>query len=147
MRYDEHRLDTWAALSRPLDDRLAEWSLLTGIKVEVWALPTEQPPAHLAQTVHAVIEEVLREVQRQAQARTLSLALTVSPSGLRLTISDDGGGMPDEALDAFVVRLRARWAETAGPVGALAVNSVPGEGTTVSAAVPRQAFTGPRRPR
>jgi signal transduction histidine kinase len=50
--------------------------------------------------VHGTIRDVLDEVERQALARTVSLALTLALGGLRLTVSDDGGGASPEELQA-----------------------------------------------
>ncbi|MFI7707894.1 hypothetical protein [Nonomuraea sp. NPDC049480] len=113
-------------------DHLAEWSLQTGITVEIWALPKQPLPAVIAEIVHGTIRDALEEVERQASARTVSIALTVAAGGLRLTVSDDGAGIPVEVFEA---RLRRRRAEFAGLGGRLTVNGVWGEGTTISAAV------------
>ncbi|MEU7855612.1 hypothetical protein [Nonomuraea sp. NPDC049141] len=75
-----------------LEDHLAEWSLQTGITVEIWALPNQPLPALITEIVHGAIRDVPQEVERQAQARTVSIALTVPPGGLRLTVRDDGLG-------------------------------------------------------
>ncbi|MFC4014102.1 hypothetical protein ACFOY2_43230 [Nonomuraea purpurea] len=112
---------------------MTDWSARTEIAVEVWALPEDQLPAHVGEIVHGTIRDILHEVERQARARTVAVALTVAPGGLRLTVSEDGSGTGAEALET---RLRGRRAELAALGGSLTVNGVPGEGTTVSAAVP-----------
>ncbi|MFI7703379.1 hypothetical protein [Nonomuraea sp. NPDC049480] len=137
MPRNELRLDVRSAEAGELDDILAEWSQRTGIAVEVWALPKEPLPRHVGETVHGTICDVLDEVERQARARTVSVALTVAPSGLRLTVSDDGGGRSAEALRAH---LGGRCGEFTDLGGVLTVNGVPGEGTTVSAAISRKAL-------
>ncbi|MEW1837234.1 hypothetical protein AB0392_04675 [Nonomuraea angiospora] len=125
------------ATSHALEDHLAEWSLQTGIRVEIWALPKQPLPALITEIVHGAIRDVLQEVERQAQAQTVSIALTVAPGGLRLTVSDDGLGTSAKACKA---NLRSRRVELAGIGGGLTVNGVQGEGTTVSATVPRRAL-------
>ncbi|MGW0809496.1 hypothetical protein [Nonomuraea sp. NPDC002799] len=133
-----HSSETGSRTALPaLEDHLAEWSLRTGITVESWALPEQPLPAFITEIVHGAIREVLKEVERQAQARTVSIALTVAPSGLRLTVSDDGQGT---AAEAYEVQLRSRRAELAALGGGLTVNGVRGEGTTVSASLPRRAW-------
>jgi signal transduction histidine kinase len=123
-----------------LEDRLAEWSRRTGITVEVWALPKERLAGRIAAVVHGVIREVLQEIERQAQARTICFALTVARTGLRLTISDDDGGMTAKALEALETRLLTGRADLTRLGGRLSVNSVLGEGTTVSGALPPKAI-------
>ncbi|WP_327587159.1 hypothetical protein OHA25_09230 [Nonomuraea sp. NBC_00507] len=119
--------------SQALADYLAEWSLQTGITVEIWALPKQPLPPVITEIVHGTIRDVLQEVERQAQAGTVSIALTTVPSGLRLTVSYDDSGT---SADVFQARLHGRRAEVAGLGGRLTVNGVRGEGTTMSAAVP-----------
>ncbi|MDP4506520.1 sensor histidine kinase [Nonomuraea turcica] len=125
------------ATSHALEDHLAEWSLQTGITVEIWALPKQSLPALITEIVHGVIRDVLQEAERQAQARNVSIALTVAPGGLRLTVSDDGLGT---SADAYEANLSGRRVELAGVGGGLTVNGVQGEGTTVSATVPQRAL-------
>ncbi|MCK2212792.1 hypothetical protein MF672_003120 [Actinomadura sp. ATCC 31491] len=124
-------------LRHTLAEHLAGWSARSGIAIEIWALPRRPLPATVAELVHGTLDEILEEVERQATARVVSLALTVSftrsPGRLRLTVSNDGSGTAAEALRA---RLRGRAAGIAGLGGRLTVNGVPGEGTTTSVTVP-----------
>ncbi|MEV0824332.1 hypothetical protein [Nonomuraea rubra] len=76
-------------------------------------------------------------MERQRRARTVSLALTVSRSMLRLTVSDDGLGV---SAEPYELRLKTRRVELAALGGGMTVNAVSGEGTTVSATVPRRAL-------
>ncbi|MBG0824219.1 hypothetical protein HS048_26275 [Planomonospora sp. ID91781] len=137
MPNDELLLSAPSAFARELEDHLLTWSSQTGIKVEIWSLPKQNLPDHVEDAVRSAISDVLREMERRPGTRTASLALTVAPRGLRLTISADGGEAG--ALDAC---LSARRAEFTRLGGALTVNGVPGEGITVSAAVPRRSIDG-----
>lgn len=121
-----------------LEGHLAKWSMRTGIKVEVWALPQQRLPARIAGIVHGTILGVLREAERQAAVTTVAIALTAATGGLRLTVSDDG---PDASAEAYEAGLRDRRTELAGLGGSLIVNSVRGAGTTVRAALPWKALT------
>ena len=125
------------ATSHALQDHLAEWSLRTGITVEIWSLPKQPIPAPITEIVHGAIRDVLQEVERQAQALTVSIALTVASGGLRLTVRDDGLGTSAKAYEANLSRRRV---ELAGIGGRLTVNGIQGEGITVSATVPRRAL-------
>ncbi|MGA4988010.1 hypothetical protein ACWCOT_39110 [Nonomuraea bangladeshensis] len=140
MSRDQLRLDVPSSYSRLLEDHLAEWSERTGITVELWALPKMHLAGRPRTIVHRVIREVLREIEGHAQARTVGFALTTARTGLRLTISDDGGGMTVRAREALEARLLTSRADLGALGGGLSVNSVPGEGTTVSAALPPQAL-------
>lgn len=119
---------------RTLRDRLTEWSVRTGVSVEVWTLPEPPLGGRLAEIVYGTIRDVLDDLERGPRARTVSIALTVSERGLRLTVSDDGPMAPGPE---FIARLRARETSFVRLGGGLTVNHVPRAGTTVSASVPR----------
>ncbi|MFI7422605.1 sensor histidine kinase [Nonomuraea sp. NPDC049684] len=121
------------ALAGELESLCGRWSERTGIAVEVWALPAGPVAAAWRRAVLAVAEEALGNVEAHSGASTASLAVTAGPQGLRLTISDNGRGFASAAPGGGVGRMRAAFA---GLGGRLSVRGVPGEGTTVSAAVP-----------
>uniref|UniRef100_UPI003F491B5E hypothetical protein n=1 Tax=Nonomuraea bangladeshensis TaxID=404385 RepID=UPI003F491B5E len=137
MPSDELLADARLAFSLEMEDWLTAWASRSGLTVEVWALPKESVPDHVGDIVRRLISDVLQEMGQQPGTRTISLALTVSTAGLRLTISDDGGGYEADAIEA---RLRGRRGELASLGGGLTINGVPGEGTTVSAAIPRKSM-------
>lgn len=120
-------------LAAILEERLDAWSRQTGIAVEIWALPSRQVPARVADNVLRTIREALDNVERHSGARTVSLALTTGRSGLRLTVSDDGRGFAPGPGGRGLVLMRACFAELGGT---LSVTSVPGAGTTVTGVVP-----------
>jgi signal transduction histidine kinase len=90
-----------------------------------------------------VMREALDNVERHSGARTVSIAVTAGSGGLRVTVSDDGRGFHSaparrtkgRAAGQGIARMRAAFAEVGG---SLSVNSVPGEGTTVTGVVPRR---------
>jgi signal transduction histidine kinase len=129
--------DMRVGLTWDLRDQLERWSRSTGIAVEVWALPGEPPPRVVEGLVRATILDALDEWETDGSVRCVGIALTLGPRGLRLTISGDGSGRPQERL---AERLRVRRAGFAGLGGGLSMNAVPGGGVTVSAALPARAF-------
>jgi signal transduction histidine kinase len=137
--FEELRMRGRRRLAEALQDELAGWSERTGIRVETWALPQGPVPPRIADAVLAAVAEALSNVERHSGASTVSIAVTVAPSGLRMTVSDDGRGFSGFAAGRGIRAMRARFAEVGG---SLRVTSVPGEGTTVSGVVPR-----PRGPR
>ncbi|SDG21728.1 hypothetical protein SAMN05421505_102287 [Sinosporangium album] len=124
-----------ASLAEALDDRLTEWSGSTGISVETWALPDRPVPSPLADAVLAVFDEALANVERHSHALIVSVAVTYGDRGLRLTISDNGIGFDATLPGPGVLGMRRRFTDLGG---SLTVNSVPGEGTTISASAPRR---------
>ncbi|MEO3813504.1 ATP-binding protein [Sphaerisporangium sp. B11E5] len=117
-------------LSQAIEDYLSEWSDRTGITVEVWALPTARVPTPVADAVYAVVLEALSNVERHSGAHTLSLALTTGRSGLKLTISDNGVGFtPGTRTGRGLDAMKRRFSDVGGT---LTINTVVGEGTTIT---------------
>ncbi|WP_127931762.1 sensor histidine kinase [Nonomuraea polychroma] len=123
------------SLAEALESYLAEWSERTGIAVETWALPATDVPSRVFSSVMATMREALDNVEQHSRARTVSIAVTVGKSGLRMTVSDNGQGFPATEAGRGIARMRAAFAEVGGT---LSVNSVLGEGTTITGVVPTQ---------
>ncbi|HEX4818426.1 MAG TPA: ATP-binding protein [Nonomuraea sp.] len=121
------------SLAEALESHLAEWSERTGIAVETWALPATDVPSRVSSGVMSALREALDNVERHSRAKTVSIAVTVGKSGLRMTVSDDGRGFPATGAGRGIARMRAAFAEVGG---SLSVNSVRGEGTTITGVVP-----------
>jgi signal transduction histidine kinase len=93
--------------------------------------------ASVAGDVVQMLRECLSNVGRHAEAATCRVTLRRGPDGAAvLTVDDDGKGFdPDaEATGMGLVNLRDRVAALGGE---LLVESVPGEGTTLAARLPR----------
>jgi signal transduction histidine kinase len=123
------------SLAEALERYLAQWSERTGITVETWALPATDVPSGVSDGVMETMREALANVEQHSRARVVSIAVTVGKSGLRMTVSDDGQGFPPGRTGRGIARMRAAFTELGG---SLSVNSVVGEGTTVSGAVPKR---------
>ncbi|GAA3698039.1 hypothetical protein GCM10022224_075080 [Nonomuraea antimicrobica] len=121
------------SLAEALETYLAEWSERTGIAVETWALPATDVPSQVSTGVMTAMSEALSNVELHSSAQTVSIAVTTGRSGLRLTVSDNGQGFPTARAGRGIARMRAAFAEIGG---SLSVNSVSGEGTTVTGVVP-----------
>ncbi|GAA4947160.1 hypothetical protein GCM10023334_060180 [Nonomuraea thailandensis] len=132
---EETRMRGGQSLAEALESYLAEWSERTGITVETWALPATDVPSRVSSGVMATMREALSNVELHSRARTVSIAVTVGRSGLRMTVSDNGQGFPAAGAGRGIARMRAAFAEMGGT---LSVNSVHGEGTTVTGVVPRR---------
>lgn len=83
MSHDEALLDVPSVSARELEEHLTMWSAQTGVRTGVWALPKEPLPGHVGRVACGTIDDGLREMELQPGVRALSLALTMSPSGLR----------------------------------------------------------------
>ncbi|WP_225447844.1 sensor histidine kinase [Streptacidiphilus sp. P02-A3a] len=106
---------------------------------EAYPLPVEAEVALLRLT-----QEALANVQRHAGARRATVTLCYLDDQVTLDVYDDGRGFdPDAASTAGRARfglhgMRERIAELGG---ALTIESAPGEGTAVAAALPLAALT------
>ncbi|GAA3441696.1 sensor histidine kinase [Planomonospora venezuelensis] len=127
-------------LARLLEDHIARWSRRTGISMDVLVLPGDGSPgvsARITRRVYATVWEALDNVERHSHARTVGVVLTLGDRGLRLTVSDDGSGFHADPAGHGVIAMKAYFAELGGT---LTINSVVGEGTTVSGIVPARAL-------
>lgn len=122
------------SLAEALEGYLAEWSDRTDIPVETWALPAGEVPSRIAQGVFDALDEALANIERHSGASVVSIAITLSPRGLRMTVSDNGDGFSTTPAGRGIARMRACFVELGGN---LSITSVRGEGTTVTGIVPK----------
>src|SRR5699024_3481642 len=100
--------------------------------------PRELPPAQV-ETLHRAAQSLIANVHRHAQARRCVLTLASLPGRVSLDVDDDGRGFATEALTTGpdggdgLRLLRTRLARAGGSV---AIDSAPGEGTTVGLVLP-----------
>ena len=116
-----------------------EYSQRTGIRVTVGA-PEARPPLspEAAVALFRIAQEALNNAAKHSSAKRITVRLEETDGELVLSISDDGKGFDPANAP------RGRWgmttmrerAEAAG--GRLAVESAPGRGTIVRAALPLQ---------
>ena len=79
-------------------------------------------------------QEAFANVRKHSQATTVAVELTAADGGVRLTLADNGIGLPESHRDGFGLRgMRARVAQVGGT---MAVSSTAGGGTTVTVEVP-----------
>jgi signal transduction histidine kinase len=122
------------ALQRLADD----FSTRTSISVEFTHEPLPaNPPPDVALCLFRIAQESLNNVAKHSQARSAHVHLLASNDGIRLTVEDDGVGF-DMADLATVTGLgfvsmgeRLRVLH-----GTLRVDSAPGRGTRIEAAMP-----------
>ena len=130
---------------RALPDALGrvceEWSQRTGIAA-TFSITGRQMPLHpdIELTVLRAVQESLTNVGRHAGAKTAAVTLSYMEDVIVVDVQDDGRGLPPGAAVAVGARhgfglagMRER-AEALG--GTFSVESVPGEGTTVSISLP-----------
>lgn len=132
-------------LAAALENLAAQFTQRSGIACEVDTAalrPAEEAQAAPAWAcLYRVAQEALNNVGKHAQARQVRIRLACdAPQALRLTVADDGIGLPAErrpAPNAFgLLGMRERVRAVGGT---LQLRSRPGEGTTVEVCLPLPA--------
>jgi signal transduction histidine kinase len=144
----ESRRVVWALRPRPLAERslpqaleelagrLAEES---GLRTEAVVTGTVQPlAAQVEEALLRVSQEALANARKHAGASRVTLTLSFLDDAVTLDVQDDGAGFDPDAVAAGDggLGLAAMRERVAALGGSLAVESAPGEGTTVAAEVP-----------
>ena len=129
----------WAALEWQAQEFVDSAELDADLQVHV-AAGVQPPQGGLAIAVFRMLQEMLSNVARHAQARSVRIRIVVDGPPqpvLYLEVRDDGVGAPAQALDAprsyGVLGMHER-AEHYG--GRLTIDSAPGQGTRVRLAMP-----------
>ncbi|MDD7964086.1 sensor histidine kinase [Actinomycetospora lemnae] len=124
---------------RPLAEalqELADLSCEAGVATRLVVAGDPRPLAEPTRdALYRVGQEGLTNVRRHARATTAELRLEYGPDAVRLDVRDDGTGAApgDPSSGVGVLGLRERAAEVGGH---LALESVPGQGTTLRVEVP-----------
>jgi signal transduction histidine kinase len=129
-------------LAAVLRETSAEFAKRTGVSVKLACVQlTARLPADTELTLYRILQEALKNVEKHARARHVTVRLRQQDAFVQLAIKDDGIGFdPDHhparrkgkgGLDLFSMRERATYVG-----GALNVKSAPGKGTTVVAQIP-----------
>jgi signal transduction histidine kinase len=130
-----------SGLAAALDDAASPLRA-RGIDVAVAIEPTVGLSEEDERLVYRASAEALRNVERHAHARHVSVRLRSKPDGVVLEVVDDGAGFTaDERLQRAEdghVGLSLLEEFAAGSGGRLAVRSAPGDGTTVTLELPRR---------
>jgi signal transduction histidine kinase len=112
----------------------------SSVPVTIVAVPGARVDDTAEATAYYVIAEAITNAQRYSQATTISLSAVVSPHVLEIVVADDGVGGATEVMSSGLQGLRDR-VEAIG--GNFALESPPGRGTRVEAAIPAMTVSGP----
>jgi signal transduction histidine kinase len=118
---------------RGLDAALDGLARRAPLPVELVATPPERLPDRVESAAYFVVAEALTNVAKYAHATSASIYVTRENAHLVVEVADDGVGGADPATGSGLRGLLDR-VSAAG--GRLEVDSPPGEGTTVRAAIP-----------
>jgi signal transduction histidine kinase len=120
-------------LAEALKEYADRWQEHTGIKVEMVVSGERSLPLDMEQALYRVLQEAFSNIARHAKADTVSLSM--SPEGVTLIVADNGRGFDVDAVSPNsygLAGMRGRLSEVGGT---LEVESMPNEGTTITAEV------------
>jgi signal transduction histidine kinase len=147
----ESRRVVWALRPRPLAEQPLPQALEaltgrlgeeTGLRAETVVTGTTRPlPAHAEEALLRIGQEALANVRKHAGAARVTVTLSYLDDGATLDVHDDGVGFDHAATAAAAggLGLHAMAERVAALGGSLAVESAPGEGTTIAVEVPAPA--------
>lgn len=110
--------------------------LSSGLSVTTGIRRSAPVPAHVADAFAEGATEALRNSLRHAGGPEVprAAAITLTPDGVGVVVSDEGAGFDPEAVDPYrlglVVSIRGRLSAVAG--GSALISSAPGRGTVVT---------------
>ena len=129
-------------IQKAIESLLEGWSENTSFKYYLHLSPKEMRlPKAVETTLYRVLQEILTNVVRHAEASKVGVILNVSDVQVSMIVEDDGRGFPTngaEATDSPAMRLgllgiRERLALVGG---SLEIESSPGHGATVFVRIP-----------
>lgn len=124
-----------ASLAESLQSQVREFTAVSGLEVELTTVGQERRlPTATSTALYRIAQEALANSYRHAGASRIGIRLVFEERSVRLEVFDDGIGFAgDGGSGRGLPNIRQR-AEEIG--GELAVKSVPGEGTSVTAVLP-----------
>jgi signal transduction histidine kinase len=125
------------ALPAALDRVCQDWSRRTGIAANL-SITGAPAPMHpdIELTILRATQEALHNIGRHSGARTAAVTLSYMEDVLVLDVQDDGKGFVPSAAVGTGYGLTGIRERTESMQGSFSVESVPGEGTTVSLTLP-----------
>src|SRR5262249_15420082 len=143
---------TQRALPEALERVCENWSRRTGVAAN-FSITGAATPMHpdIELTILRGAQEALANVARHADARTAAVTLSYMEDVIVLDVQDDGRGFTPPAAGGNGFGLTGMRERTERLQGSFSIESLPGEGTTVSMTLPmlrpvtsEMAIEGPR---
>lgn len=129
----------WAALSWQAQEIIKSAELQANVQMHI-AAGVETPERSQATAIFRIFQEILSNIARHAQARTVHIRVLVDPPPapvLYIEVRDDGIGATREELNSpqsyGVAGMRERAAHFGGK---LSIDGLPGQGTSVKLVMP-----------
>jgi signal transduction histidine kinase len=107
-----------------------------GITVDLTLDAEPDVPLEVKEAVYRIAQEAMHNTVKHARATRVRVHLASAPDGITLTVSDDGIGFDPGGDFPGHLGLRSMRERVTRFRGTLAVESAPGRGTTIHAAIP-----------
>jgi signal transduction histidine kinase len=125
-------------LSSAIRDETRRFSARTGVSISVSVDGASQPPAEAATTMFRILQELLTNVTRHAQASRVDVFLRGTPDAWVLQVEDDGVGIPQGAeMRPTSLGLLGMKERAESQSGILQLESGPERGTIATVKIPR----------
>ncbi len=118
-----------------LNEYAVEWAHQNGIDVDVRVQDKRELPLAITQTLYRIVQEALANVARHSAATSVGVVLSYGPDSVTLTITDDGRGF-DTREQQGGMGLQSMRERAESLDGHFAVESAPGQGTTICVTLP-----------
>lgn len=118
-----------------LEIQAREFEERSGVKVECQLSPVNCSPS-VQLTIYRVVQEAFTNIAKYANARSVRVALVPLAGRAHITISDDGRGFDPARSRGTSHGLLGMHYRVEGEGGILQIDSAPGRGTRISAALP-----------
>ncbi len=116
-----------------LADAITALAERSAVPATVRSVPDRRLPPAVEATAYFVVSEALANVAKHANATSVSIAATATPTTLRVEVGDDGVGGADAAIGTGIRGLQDRVAAIGGT---LRMESPAGQGTLAIAEIP-----------
>ncbi|MDO9436061.1 CHASE3 domain-containing protein [Hydrogenophaga sp.] len=125
-------------LQAAVEERVREFQRRTGVAVELDVPPVDTDES-TRQALFSVVQSVLSNVERHANATRVGLSLVAEGGALDLTLTDDGQGFTGQPGSTSALGLKNLRHRVESLGGRFSVRSAPGEGTHVHVRLPLAA--------
>ena len=116
-----------------LADAITALAERSAVPATVRSVPDRRLPPAVEATAYFIVSEALANVAKHANATSVSIAATATPTTLRVEVGDDGVGGADAAIGTGIRGLQDRVAAIGGT---LRMESPAGQGTLAIAEIP-----------
>jgi NarL family two-component system sensor histidine kinase LiaS len=129
-------------LPAALREQVAAWGRQQGITVDLQLSEERTVPLAVEEALWWVAQEALSNIARHSQSRSVRVRLEYTPEQVTLSLADDGRGFEPTGAQQAGVGLHSMRERMAAVGGTISIQSVPGQGTSLTARSPLHEIVG-----